>query len=235
MNSYSFTDIIEEIKFAQILQRGKDKRAPIAEEFDIDAQFVDIDLAELIFKFETKDLGPQGSGDIHDTWFQINKRKDPQRWEKGQNLQKIAKNPSALRAFIVAGFFTAGETNYWCSCDSFNFGGFKFLSTKEKNNFEDEVESRHPVERNPQLYGISCKHVLGTAVYLDKFYTQIVNNLQQQLQKAKTPTKTPGKKQPITKKKKEQTIDNWITLNVNINDINVKNWLKKMQALQSNG
>ena len=111
--------LLNELLFADILRRGKDPAAPIAKVFDIDARFSDLNLDDLLFHFEARDLGPQGSQRVHDIFFQINKRLEPLRWKTGHKLQKIRNNRPALMAFLVNGAIVHGHTNYYCSCECF--------------------------------------------------------------------------------------------------------------------
>lgn len=116
---YPESELLNELFFSDILRRSKDKRAPIAKQFQIEAAFHDVDTSDFIVTFYTQDLGPQGSRQTHITQFQINKRLDPKRWITAQRLYLIRDNRPALTAFVLNGFVKHGHVNFYCSCECF--------------------------------------------------------------------------------------------------------------------
>jgi len=121
---YQQEELLNELMFSDLLRMSKDKKAPIAKRFQIEASFQDIDTEQFIISFYTRDIltkeeGGQGSGRNHTSQFQINKRLDKDKWKTAQRLFLIRNNKPALTAFVVNGFLRHGHTNFYCSCECF--------------------------------------------------------------------------------------------------------------------
>lgn len=228
----SLSEILQEARFPEILNKAKDPEAPIAKDTKIRAKLDAIDLESFLIKFSTMDFGVQGSRRTHETYLQINKRFSPKLWNTSKDLIKISNNVGALKAFLNS-YFTQQHTNYYCSCESFKYS-FSYMQNKSRstltddkgNELQSQKESRPPVVRNAKQKGATCKHLLFLIQNIDTvFYDRILKLLQKELKKAQRMKKKGMKYKLKTIKAKE---DDWVTIEGTYGDFDVDAWVQNI-------
>lgn len=59
---------------------------------------------------------------------------------------------------FISTFLFNTRTKVYCNCPAFSFWGFEYILTR-KGSAYGEGEKRYPIERNPDLKGVFCKHL----------------------------------------------------------------------------
>jgi hypothetical protein len=68
---------------------------------------------------------------------------------------------------------TEGQLRYTCTCPSFKYGGFEYISNIHKSSLTKQP--RRPVIRNPREEGLTCKHINAVAEQIENFIEPIAN------------------------------------------------------------
>ncbi len=224
------SELLAEVKSAEIVTAAAraDDRGPVAKSFKIRARLKSIDVENLVITFDTQDYGIQGTRRIHETKLQVNERLSADLWRKGQQLWKLKNNISALKAYFINGFIVNGNANYHCGCESFGFGGFAYIATSKKSNFEDEAETRRPNKTNPRMKGLGCKHLVGVCQNMNTFKDAIVKMAQDAINKTK---QSDGTKKAFVK---IPTGSGWTVLDVDVDNFDPSKWTKDLASSDKN-
>lgn len=79
---------------------------------------------------------------------------------------------------FIATFLFNTRTKVFCNCPAFKFWGFEYILTR-KGSVYGEGEKRYPIEKNPDLKGVFCKHLWVIATSLHKKQTSLATKLLQ--------------------------------------------------------
>ena len=120
-----------------------------------------------------------------------------------------------LRKVAHAIFFDA-DVQTQCSCPSFVYHGFSYISSRPKYDLKyGKKENRPPNVRNPHQHGIICKHLTALlkvlpfyltsiAKWLKKYYAKEIKAIQNQVRKeeeVKTRLELPTKPEDVRKER----------------------------------
>ncbi len=75
----------------------------------------------------------------------------------------------------------AGDVQVFCDCRDFLYHGYKYMADLE--DYGIKSEDRPPDITNPNLDGALCKHIIAVFNQMDKFYNQIVNDIEEHAKK----------------------------------------------------
>jgi len=229
---------LKEVRILDIVNAGKyaSSRGPIAKTFKIRARLKSVDVQNLVVTFETQDFGVQGTQTTYETKFQVNQRLSPDLWKKGQGLYKLKKNIGALRAYFINGFIVNGNANYSCTCKSFLYGGFKFIATKKRSNFEEDQEGRAPKRNNPRELGLGCKHLVGLCQSMETFKEQIVQMAQEALRQMNGAQAAGQHAHKVAKLSvhKAKPSKSWVTINVDLTKFDPNTWTRDLTSSDDN-
>ena len=69
-----------------------------------------------------------------------------------------------------------GNLKVHCNCPDFLYKGFQYIGTKK--DYSINPESIAPAEKNPNLEGTVCKHLLAVLTKLDNFNNKIYKGIE---------------------------------------------------------
>lgn len=111
--------------------------------------------------FYVKD--PLGSGITHNVDIQIPDYKMMSKFRKMSTKDKVEFSTES------------GNLNIYCDCNDFLFKGYKFMATD--GDYGIKNETRPPDIMNPNRTGACCKHIIAVLNNFDKFYDEIIEEI----------------------------------------------------------
>lgn len=132
---------------------------PVAHDSNITVDMWSINPKTKTITFSCIDRGPSGSGKPHMASVQL---ADHKYLSRDSDMTDQDKVDLAI---------TAGEWKMYCDCESFQYGGFQYITWILKQGIRREL--RRPRVNNPLEEGLSCKHLHAVAKTIDKFIPKI--------------------------------------------------------------